>query len=411
MKKTNHANKSEPEFTSPLNIEHRCQIQHCFCKDGQPIEQVVKPYKMRRAPFSITHRDIAAFWDYDKNCGWAPSDFSAGSHVVAWWKCSAAPDHLWSQTINLCCRMQGCPFCRGYKLSKETSLAKVNPKIAKGWHPTFNVCTPKDIAYNSNYVAWWLCRTCGFEFQMEVSLRQIRQHGCSRCAWGEPIDLTLYPEVLRLFDRARNKGIDPSDFSTNRFIWWKCDKAADHLWQERFEKRTAGKTCPFCAGYRASSTNNLNKIPEIAAQFHPTKNGAMNPEGYTVNSTSIVWWQCPVAPDHVWRQRIRIRTIGGYGCPFCSNKKLSKSNCLKTLFPKVARDWHPVKNKKLTPSDVLAGSAKEVWWQCCKCKYEWKRAIYLRTNKHSPCPACRQKIEGNKRDLRSGRWLPADGGK
>jgi len=405
LAKKKHENL-EQELTSPLNTEHRCQIQHCYCKDGQPIERVVQPHTMRRPPISVTHPEMAAFWDYQKNCGWQPNEFTAGSHVVAWWKCEAAPDHVWTQTINLCMRLKGCPFCRGFKLSKETSLAKKDPKLAKAWHPTLNVCHPKNIAYNSNYVAWWLCQTCGYEFQMEVRFRQDRQFGCRRCAMGEPIDLNLYPAVLKLFDKSKNKGIDPFEFGTNTFIWWKCKKAKDHVWQERFEKRTGDKKCPFCTGYRASTTNDLNTMPEIAAQFHATKNGAAKKEDFAVNSTKILWWKCPAASDHVWKQRINIRTQWGYGCPFCKNKAVVKSNCLKTVFPKVARDWHPKKNKKLTPLDVLPGSAKVAWWLCQKCGHEWQRAIYLRTNRSSPCPACLETKEGRCRDRTTGQWLP-----
>lgn len=397
----------EQRLTSPLNTEHRCQILHCYCKDGRPIEQVVQPHPLKRPPISKTHPEIAKYWDHEKNCGWEPSDFSSGSHVVAWWKCEAAKDHAWTQTINLCARLTGCPFCGGFKLSKETSLANKDPKLAKAWHPTLNTCSPKDIAYNSNYVAWWLCPTCGYEFPMEVRWRQERLFGCRRCAKGEPIDLNLYPGALKLFDKSKNQGIDPSEFGTNTFIWWKCRKAKDHVWQERFEKRTGDKKCPFCAGFRASSSNNLNKMPEIAAQFHPFKNGDASPEDFALNTTKIIWWQCEAAADHTWKQRINIRTQWGYGCPFCANRKVAESNCLKTNFPNVARDWHPKKNRKLTPSDVLPGSARVVWWQCRKCKHEWRRAIYLRTNRQSPCPSCLVKVEGNKRDSKTGQWLPA----
>lgn len=401
--------KQEPELTTPENAVHRCQIAHCYCKDGKPIENVLKLYPIRRGrqSFAVTHPKIAKFWDDDKNCGWQPTDFGSGSHVVAWWRCDKGADHSWSQTINLCCRMLGCPFCRDFKLSVENSLASRRPRIAETWHPTRNDCSPDQIAYNSNYLAWWLCKACGYEWQVKVDFRSRTGSGCRRCTRGEPIDLSLYPSAMKLFDKAKNPGVDPTQFGTTKNIWWKCRKAPDHVWYECFEKRTGDKQCPFCRGLRASSTNNLAKEAEIAAQFHPTKNGMLKPEDISVGSTKAVWWQCAAAKDHEWKQKVNVRTQWGYGCPFCSNRKIAKSNCLKTTFPNVAKDWHPKKNGKLTPLNVLPGSARQVWWQCCKCKHEWKRAIYLRTNRQSPCPSCLVNVEGSKRNPKTGQWLPA----
>lgn len=35
---------------------------------------------------------------------------------------------------------------------------------------------------------------------------------------------------------------------------------------------------------------------------------------------------------------------------------------LATLYPDLAKEWHPIKNNPLTPYDVLSGSDKKVWW-------------------------------------------------
>jgi len=49
----------------------------------------------------------------------------------------------------------------------------------------------------------------------------------------------------------------------------------------------------------------------------------------------------------------------GIGCPYCANKKVCKDNCLQTTNPELAKEWHPTKNGKLTPSAVTAGSGKK----------------------------------------------------
>jgi hypothetical protein len=46
---------------------------------------------------------------------------------------------------------------------------------------------------------------------------------------------------------------------------------------------------------------------------------------------------------------------------------------------RLAKQWHPTKNGKLTPSDVGAGSTKKVWWKCNKGDdHEWVASIVNR---------------------------------
>jgi len=67
-----------------------------------------------------------------------------------------------------------------------------------------------------------------------------------------------------------------------------------------------------------------------------------------------------------------------------------EENCLGTVNPSLAAQWHPAKNGSLTPGNVTAGSAKVVWW-ICESGHEWKAQINGR-NRGSGCPYCaRQK--------------------
>ena len=45
-------------------------------------------------------------------------------------------------------------------------------------------------------------------------------------------------------------------------------------------------------------------------------------------------------------------------CPFCTGQKPSKANCLATKNPSLSKQWHPTKNKPLTPNDVTYGAGK-----------------------------------------------------
>ncbi len=62
--------------------------------------------------------------------------------------------------------------------------------------------------------------------------------------------------------------------------------------------------------------------------------------------------------DHEWDGSINNRSRGR-SCPICSGKKLVKSNCLATLNPELAKEWHPTKNGKLTPFDVFPAQGEK----------------------------------------------------
>lgn len=106
--------------------------------------------------------------------------------------------------------------------------------------------------------------------------------------------------------------------NSSRRVWWRC--ALGHSYQTSVRQRTSKQTgCPFCSGSRVLAHFNDLAIlePEIAAQWHPTLNGALTPEMVTVGSRKKVWWQC--ADGHVWKTAVYTRTSDRKcGCPVCA---------------------------------------------------------------------------------------------
>ncbi len=136
--------------------------------------------------------------------------------------------------------------------------------------------------------------------------------------------------------------------------------------------------------------------PELASEWHPTKNGQLTPADVTAGSVKKVWWKCPKGSDHEWDARIQDRDNGA-GCAVCSNYKVVESNCLATLNPELSKEWHPTKNGKLTFFDVHPGSSKRVWWKCPKGDdHEWRAKVYSRDGGKG-CPICsgRQVVKSN----------------
>lgn len=156
--------------------------------------------------------------------------------------------------------------------------------------------------------------------------------------------------------------------------------------------------------------------PTLASEWHPTKNGALTPHDFTPSSGKKVWWKCPKGSDHEWPAVIASRNKG-IGCPICSNQRLAKSNSLGTVNPKLAKEWHPTKNKELTPFDVLPSTKRVVWWQCAiNPDHEWEATLNNRSNGKG-CPFCaNQKITrenslGAINPSLAEQWHPAKNGK
>lgn len=131
----------------------------------------------------------------------------------------------------------------------------------------------------------------------------------------------------------------------------------------------------------------------ISKEFHPSKNGTWTADDFTFGSQESVWWKCSNDDDHpAWKARIGDRTIKESGCPYCANKMAHKDNNFKKLYPELAKEWHPKRNRKVWPSELLPMSNKKVWWQCRQVKsHEWECTVSSRTA-GSGCPYC----SGNK---------------
>lgn len=129
------------------------------------------------------------------------------------------------------------------------------------------------------------------------------------------------------------------------------------------------------------------KFPELAKQWHPTKNGDLTPQTIAPHSNREVWWQCEYG--HEWRTSVNNRSKG-HRCPYCTGRYLSPGvNDLLSQRPEVASEWHPWRNEDLHPSEIAVCSNKKVWW-LCEQGHEWQTQVSHRTGMHSTgCPICK----------------------
>ena len=257
----------------------------------------------------------------------------ASSNQLVWWQCKTCPEHEWRAKVlnRTSANKTGCPFCTGRKVSRTNSLKAKFPELARQWHPARNgKLRPQDVTAGSKKKVWWRC----------------------------PID-------------SRHE--------------WEVDVCA---------RSSLGTGCPYCAGSRVDDTNSLGTLfPELAKEWH-TKNGMLTPADVTAGSKKMVWWLCAKDKRHEWQTTPGARTSRGNGCPFCVGQKVSETNSLSALFPKLAKEWHPEKNGSLTPADVTAGTGKKAWWRCSKDRnHEWEARVRTRSGNGSGCPICRREVQ------------------
>ena len=279
---------------------------------------------------SETHPALVLEWHPTLNGALTPADVTAGSAVRVAWRCLRVPEHTWTADLHSRTRTPtGCPVCSNRRLDVRNSLAALFPELAAEWHPTKN---------------------------------------------GD-----LRP------DRVTPK--------TARAVWWHCANEPPHDWRtapwNRTQPRSTG--CQICRGLRLREAGNLSVLfPTLAAEWHPTKNGGVTPQGTLPSSYEPVWWRCAAA-GHEWQQPPATRTQSKSGaCPCCTGVRTISAPRLAEKWPAIASEWHPTRNGTLSPSDVSFASGRKAWWRCARDPdHVWCAQIASRTGPgKAGCPFC-----------------------
>lgn len=396
-----------PEEVNPYSakwINWKCELGHTWKR--QPCEQVrVK----EPCPFCSNSRCLpnfnclksrrpvlAAEWHPTKNGDLLPEQIMPFYKKKVWWlgKCG----HEWDAQPAL--RREeatgnGCPYCCGKKTEKGvTDLESQYPDVAAMWHYELNKgLMPDEVTSSSGKIVYWKCDK-GHSWKSMVTVQKSRGTKCPICEKNHKyiqnginnFEVT-HPEIFEELHPTKNKDIDlsmVSSFSSKK-VWWlgRCG----HVWQSPICSRTErNHGCHVCSGKIVSSANSLFSLrPDIAKEWHPTKNKFSSKE-VTSRSNKIVWWKCKLG--HEWRANPNGRVAKNYGCPYCSGRAtLSGWNDVKTLFPMlIANEWDYNKNI-LEPTEVSPGTSKKAWWKCKK-GHSWEASISNRTRLKSGCPVC-----------------------
>jgi len=396
--------------------------------------------------------DLSKQWHPTKNKGLkdkkgtdisTPDKISAGSRQKVWWylpyddpRTGKHFDFEWEAVVShRTIEGSKCPYLTGNKLlSGFNDLATTNPELAAQWHPVKNGnLTPRDVSDNSNKKVWWYISANdptnneGKDLEWEetpnhrslkgiynyyrITKKRTVKREKEKVIKQKKDSLALtHPEIAKEWHPTKNGKLRPQDVTagSTRRVWWyqpyddpRTGKHFDFEWQNSILNRVRGNACPYLAhnpkvweGYNDLATTN----PELAAQWHPTKNGDLRPNQVTAKGYKKIWWYQPYDDprtgkhfDFEWEATLEHRVKYGRSCPYLTNQMIMKGyNDLATVNPELAKQWNYDKNGKQKPDEVAADSNKKVWW-ICKKGHEWNSSIHTR-NIGIGCPICSSEL-------------------
>lgn len=321
---------------------------------------------------ATTHPSIASEAD-----GWDPTKVRPGNNNKVGWKCRKG--HRWQMAIvDRTSGKQGCPVCAGRRVLRGfNDLATTHPEVAAeadGWDPS-------TVTKGSNKKLTWRCNNSHSWSATPGS--RTRGRGCPVCS-GNVVQAGFNDLATKKPDLAKQAyRWDPrtvTEFSTKK-VRWRCEK--QHVWTAAVSNRSAGDTgCPFCAGQELLVGYNdlATTHPHLASQAH-----GWDPTVERASRHKKMQWLGGCG--HTWTAPISARAYGGFGCPFCSGKRvLAGFNDLVTTHPEVAAEadgWNP--------QTVTNGSGSRKQWKC-SLGHRWKATVAMRvdrgTKRGTSCPYC-----------------------
>lgn len=287
-----------------------------------------------------------------------------------------------------------CHLCRGWiVVAGVNDLATTDPEVAAELDPELNGgLTSKHISANSKQTYIWRCPAKNHPYPATASNRTKAKSKCPVCLNRLIVpginDLaTTHPEVVAEFHPTELARTSPTKLTSNSEMLIDFFCPSEHTYRARVYDRVRASGCPECIRIsNAASKQNLAMThPTVAAEWHPTLNGALRPEHFTHGSKETVAWLCP--EGHEYEQRIE-RRAAGYQCSVCSRRRLVAGvNDVATEHPLLVKEWHPYLNYPKTPDQIFPGTVKYAWK--CKAAGHVTHQSVPRRLKSKGCTECR----------------------
>ena len=323
-------------FKCPDNESHKWMssirqfAENCVCPWCDEGKSLFTSSRKPKKGMSLQDKcpELAREWFQECNGEMTPSDVFQRSHGSFWWRC---PKHdvVYNARIDVRSTGAGCPICRYEQTSwansmvddPADSIAMKYPELADEWcHELNGDLKPIMISGGSGLNVWWTCGLCGENYQA-YPYRRIRGSGHKECSNKRKVPHSrgslaeACPDIADEWDYVKNVDRTPDEVPacSNEYAWFLCSEFK-HSWNATINSRTSsGNGCPVCAGKQLLvGFNDLETIcPEIAAEWHPTKNGDVRPCDITYATHETFWWICyEHETPYEWATPVNQRTVG-----------------------------------------------------------------------------------------------------
>lgn len=332
--------------------------------NGTGCPECNKPWS--KVPFkkslAYQYPEIAKEWDYEKNGSLTPEKVRVRSNRKVYWICSIC-GHSWKTYIfNRTARNDGCPECsKGYKESFPEKcvlyyIRKYFPGADKFQFPSVRYELDiyiKDLDCAIEYDGRAFHQDLQHDIKKDrylsekmpnTTLIRVREPGCPDYQSPNPnvhfIHLSDIDEeslekaisnIFAFLNQTYSPGVRP-DVNINR------DRS------EIFELMAHDKL----------KTSLQTEYPELASEWHPTRNGTLKPSHVAPRSGLRVWWKCE--HGYEWSAVIDDRAKGKTGCWKCRYERkyghlfpiiqelLDEGKTLKEISRKVNLSYFTIRN-------------------------------------------------------------------
>jgi len=249
------------------------------------------------------------------------------------------------------------------------------------------------VKFASAVKVWWKCAE-NHEWETAVVHRTCGKSNCGQCHFNNRTYNASVakncPEFMKEWDYELNIDMDPNKItkSAHKSVHWKCAK--NHRYTKQVHIKQIND-CPQCN--LVEHKNCLINFPDLVELWHPTKNGELKPEQFTIGSNETVWWICK--NNHETKCKICYMYTNKQKCLQCDKMSNNYMACtpeqlLINKYPEIANEWDYEKNKNINIANISSGSIKKVCWVCIN-NHKWEQIISTRTKSNSKCPQCARK--------------------
>lgn len=342
-------------------------------------------------------------WHPIKNGDLIPSQVSGGSDKKIWWICKNNNKHIWKATIHSRNKKNtGCPHCYS-----RTSLLEL--RIYTELKHFFKSSKHRYIIFNQECDVFIENLKLGIEYdgiyyhsitnkekkdliknniltQNNINLLRVRDYGMQKISKNDIIIDKKYEIVDVVISIL---GYITSNYNLSNAIFKKIEQYKKN--RQLINEKLFIQLQDLLVGNADPGKSFGDLYSHLLLEWNYDKNGTLNPQKLSPYSNKYVWWKC--YKNHIWLDSIAHRADKkvNRNCPYCSNHRICKDNCLQTKYPELAKEWHPIKNRELKPTDIMGGSGKKVWWLCAN-NHCWQDSPNHRTNKRNKrnCSICKK---------------------